>query len=179
MYTDTIKLILACPERAAPEAASADLNGLFARLQSCARKNADEVESGIWDRWMSHPDPVAAEMLLVATEAIVSNHYDAAAAVLDELVEHHPEFAEAWHKRATLAYLQGRDKACVEDLQRTLELEPRHFGAMCHFAEICLAHGERDVAYFALDAALRLNPHLEEARNARKRLLKTQSRVLH
>ena len=50
-----------------------------------------------------------------------------------------PDFAEAWHKRAVLYYLLGRDDECLHDLRRTLELEPRHFGAMLHFVEILRA----------------------------------------
>ena len=46
-----------------------------------------------------------------------------------------PDFAEAWHKRATLYYPRVATGECLEDIGRTLELEPRHFAAMMHFGE--------------------------------------------
>ena len=77
-----------------------------------------------------------------------------------------PDFAEAWHKRAALYYLLGRDEECMEDIRRTLELEPRHFAAMLHFAEILLGSGAGAEARFAFRAALMLHPHLPRAREA-------------
>ena len=62
-------------------------------------------------------------------------------------------------------YLLGRDEECLHDIRRTLELEPRHFAAMLHFAEILLTlrAGAADVR-FACFAALSLHPHLPRAR---------------
>ena len=90
--------------------------------------------------------------------------FDIAETRLTTLLRHAPEFAEAWHKRAALYYLLGRDEECLHDLCRTLELEPRHFGAMLHFAEILLGRGARAEARFAFFAALSVHPHLERAR---------------
>ena len=83
------------------------------------------------------------------------------------LLRRAPGFAEAWHKRATLYYLLGRDEECLHDIRRTLELEPRHFAAMLHFAEILL--GERRPGGGAgSPSAPRcpLHPHLPRAREA-------------
>ena len=77
-----------------------------------------------------------------------------------------PDFAEAWHKRAALYYLLGRDRECLDDIGRTLELEPRHFAAMLHFAEILLAADAVVEARYAFHAALTVHPHLPRAREA-------------
>ena len=65
---------------------------------------------------------------------------------------------------AWLTYLLGRDDSCIEDLRRTIELEPRHFGALCSFAEILLGEGEWESARFAFSVALSLHPYLARAR---------------
>jgi hypothetical protein len=58
----------------------------------------------------------------------------------------------------------------VRDIRRTLELEPRHFGAICGFGQICLRGGRADLALFALQAALELNPSLVGARRVLEEL---------
>lgn len=100
----------------------------------------------------------------MATQDIAARRYDVAETRLTILLRRAPEFAEAWHKRATLYYLLGRDNDCLADIRRTLELEPRHFAAMLHFAEILLGSGASDEARFAFFAALSLHPHLTRAR---------------
>jgi tetratricopeptide (TPR) repeat protein len=107
-------------------------------------------------------------VLLRATDDIAARRYDIAETRLTALLRSAPDFAEAWHKRATLYYLLGRDEECLHDIRRTLELEPRHFAAMLHFAEIHLAPnpGVRasDAVRLACFAALSLHPHLSRAR---------------
>jgi tetratricopeptide (TPR) repeat protein len=148
------------PARPLPE-----LDALFKRLAVCSQPDeAVRTEDRIWDLWMHHPHRAAAEALDVATRDIAARRYDLAETRLTILLRRAPAFAEGWHKRATLYYLLGRDEECLDDIRRTLELEPRHFGAMLHFAEILLGTGASDEARFAFFAALSLNPHLPRAR---------------
>jgi tetratricopeptide (TPR) repeat protein len=113
---------------------------------------------------MYHPHRAAARALDLSANDIAARRYDIAETRLSLLLRHLPDFPEAWHKRATLYYLLGRDARCVEDLRRTLELEPRHFGALCSFAEILLGEGDRESARFAFSVALSLHPYLDRAR---------------
>ena len=143
------------------------LDELFRRLLACTDPTlATETEDMIWELWMHHPNRAAREILDLATRDIAARRYDIAETRLAGLIRNLPNFAEAWHKRATLYYLVARDEECVGDIRRTLELEPRHFGAMLHFAELLLADGLRDAARLAFFKALCLNPHLARAREA-------------
>ena len=90
---------------------------------------------------------------------------------MERLLRSCPDYAEAWNKRATLYYLQQRDEESVRDIHRTLELEPRHFGALCGLGEILVSEGEYEDALFVFLAALRLNPHLEGARSTVEQIL--------
>ena len=172
MVSETLKLVATAPRRPwSPQ--------LHHRLDALLRCLADletapvagRTEDEIWALWMRHPDPRAASELERATRAIVAEDYATAECILHRLVARHPDYAEAWHKRATLYYVQSRDEESLRDLHRTLLLEPRHYGAILAFAEICLARGAGDAALFALDVALRLNPHLEQAKDVARRLL--------
>jgi len=142
------------------------LGELFRRLAGCAAAEAAATEDRIWDVWMDHPHRAAAQVLERATRDIAARRYDIAETRLTALVRSAPGFAEAWHKRAALYYLLGRDDECLRDIRRTLALEPRHFAAMLHFAEILVGRRAADEARFAFCAALSLHPHLPRARDA-------------
>ena len=136
------------------------LDELFRRLARCARSEALATEERIWDVWMHHPHHGAAHALELATRDIAAQRFDIAETRLTQLLRRVPGFAEAWHKRAVLYYLLGRDRECLHDLQRTLELEPRHFAAMLHFVEILRSARAQAEVTFAMRAARSIHPHL-------------------
>jgi tetratricopeptide (TPR) repeat protein len=162
---DILALISARRDRR-PARALPALDELFRRLAWCAAADASDTEERIWKVWMHHPHRAAAEVLDLATRDIAARRYDIAETRLSALLRHAPDFAEAWHKRAVLYYLLGRDDDCLHDLARTLALEPRHFAAMLHFAEIVLGAGAAAEARFAFQAALSVHPHLPRALEA-------------
>ncbi len=127
---------------------------------------AGEAEDLIWALWTSHDDSDAEARLDRAIRHIAAREFAPALALLDALLAERPEYVEAWNKRATLFFLMERDHESVADIIRTLELEPRHFGALCGFAQICLRHGRRAEALTAFEAALAVNPHMAGARVA-------------
>ena len=166
IFTESILALIAGRRARRPAAPLAALDQLFRRLAACAGAEAAETEDRIWRVWMDHPHRAAAEALELATGDIAARRYDIAETRLTRLLRSAPRFAEAWHKRAVLYYLLGRDKECLSDIRRTLELEPRHFAAMLHFAEIHLGAGAAVAARYAFAAALTLHPHLSRAREA-------------
>jgi tetratricopeptide (TPR) repeat protein len=157
--TEILRLISSYRSRR-PARASGFLDMLFRRLAHCTRAEALPTEDGIWEVWMHHPHDDAARALDLATGDIAARRYDIAETRLTSLLRRAPDFAEAWHKRAALYYLLGRDGECLQDIRRTLELEPRHFGAMLHFAEILRSAQARAEASFAVLAARSIHPHL-------------------
>ena len=156
--TEILRLISSYRTRR-PARISPFLDALFARLARCAPAEASATEERIWDVWMHHPHRAAARELDLATGDIAARRYDIAETRLTRLLRRAPDFAEAWHKRAALYYILGRDAECLRDLGRTLELEPRHFGAMLHFFEI-RRPADALGAGVALAAARAIHPHL-------------------
>jgi tetratricopeptide (TPR) repeat protein len=50
--------------------------------------------------------------------------------IFSKLIELDPNWAEAWNKRATALYLIGDYEGSQKDIDKVLELEDRHFGAL-------------------------------------------------
>ena len=65
---------------------------------------------------------------------------------------------EAWNERATVYFPIGDLSLSVKDVDRTLELEPRHFGALSGLGQIELLRGNGDAALKAFEGALRVHP---------------------
>lgn len=178
MYVDTLRLVSSLGARRPAVALPSRLDQLFNSL-AAPGCDADELEEQIWRLWMHHPHRRAALVLDRASSDIAAQRFDIAETRLEGLLRACPDFPEAWNKRATLYYLQARDEESVHDIHRTLELEPRHFGALCGLGEICLSAGDREAALFVFQAALRLNPHLCEVRNVVEQLLTEGKDNLH
>lgn len=180
MFDDTLAQILSLQQRRPSAAMPARLEPLFRKLAaSGGEPMAFEIEDEIWEAWTSHSDPELAQKMNQAIAAIAASDYDRGRAILDDLVARAPDYAEAWNKLATLEFLAGRDRESVAAIARTLELEPRHFGAISGFAQICLRNGDPASARLAFEVALRLNPRLTAVRIAIDELNRTHPATLH
>ena len=163
-------LALALGPPLAADAARADqsdarLDGLFERLKAATEPaEGKAIEVRIWDIWLRTDEPQAARLMAEGIEAMSRGAYADALDRFDRLVELAPGFAEAWNKRATVHYLMGNHAASVADIIRTLELEPRHFGALSGLGLIYLDLGESAAALRSFEAALAIDPHLEGVR---------------
>ena len=73
-----------------------------------------------------------------------------------------PTYAEGWNQRATLYYLIDDYEASLADIDKVLEFEPRHFGALSGRVLIYLAQGKRSEALRDMATALAIHPFLSE-----------------
>jgi tetratricopeptide (TPR) repeat protein len=141
------------------------LDGLFERLEiTHDHAEASRIERQIWQIWMESGDFQVQIWMRQGVAAMSLHRLDLALDRFDRMVEHAPDFAEGWNKRATVHYLMGDYSASVYDIQRTLDLEPRHFGALSGLGLIYDALEKPAAAIRSYEAALALNPHLEGTR---------------
>lgn len=125
---------------------------------------AQAVEQEIWSLWMTSKEETVNLLMHRGIDAMSAEDLKTALKVFSQMVEIAPDFAEGWNKRATVLYLLGAYPESIADIDRTLELEPRHFGALSGLG-LCNAEMEHDEA--ALDAferALAVNPHMDGVR---------------
>ena len=153
---------------------------LFSTLKEAdSSSERAQAEDLIWALWCTHEDKEGREMMHKTMGAIARDAHDEAHSTVEEMVRRWPSWAEVWNKRATLYFLQGRDMESVIDIQRTLALEPRHFGAISGFAQICLRAGEEHSALLAFEVVLRINPNLTNIEEAVARLRHRANRTVH
>jgi tetratricopeptide (TPR) repeat protein len=137
------------------------LDALFARLAGATdRASGAVIEQEIWAVWMETSDDALAPVLARGIGAMNTGDFRAALAAFDALVRQAPEFAEGWNKRATLYYLMGALPESVRDIERTLALEPRHFGALSGLALIREAEARPFEALEALERVVQIHPQL-------------------
>lgn len=89
---------------------------------------------------------------------------------LSALVDHAPEFAEAYNARATAYFSADQYGPALADIQTALALNPRHFGAMTGLAIMFEEIGELEGALTAWREVRRYYPASPEAEAAIPRL---------
>lgn len=164
-------LAAAAPANAGEEARAAALDRLFdelARTQSPAE--AALVEGEIWRIWTESGSPTVDLLMQRGLEALETQDYAVALDLFSTVTELDPFFPEGWNKRATLYYLIDDYEASIADVTQTLALEPRHWPAMMGLAIMFEETGQAERALAAYRAALDINPQLESATEAVRRL---------
>jgi len=148
------------------------LAGLFDDLQRTGNTaEANRLTAEIWQRWITHDSDQRANSLMQdGMELMNRGRLDQAEQVFSSLIGERPDFAEAWNKRATIRFLRGDDSGSRRDIARVIDLEPRHFGALSGLGMIHMRAGELQAALQAFEAALRVNPHLDQAVDITARL---------
>ena len=141
------------------------LGALFAELQQAeGYPQAQPAESEIWRIWIEHPDRAVTLLMRKGMEAMGRGDRRGALEDFDQIVKIAPGFAEGWNKRATVHYMLGNHVASLADIEKTLELEPRHFGALSGRGLVYSALEEPELALESFEAALAVHPQMPGAR---------------
>ena len=150
--------------------ASADQNDVRLNVLFDQLKQTREVEKGtaitqeIWEVWYEISDENARDLFQKGIALMSQADYHSALVAFTRLTEIKPDFAEAWNRRATLLYIMGEFNLSLQDIKQTLQLEPRHFGAIAGLGQIYMRQDKLIQARKAFEKALDINPHLEGAR---------------
>lgn len=146
------------------------LDELYAELQTPDLPHWEAVESQIWDEWSRSGSPAMDLLLQRGREAMEAEDMAAAIDHLSALTDHAPEFAEGWNARATAFYQMDNFGMSLADIERTLVLNPRHFGALGGLAAILEQLDQPRAALSAYRAAHTIHPHRPNVEEAIERL---------
>ena len=153
--------MLVLPQVAAADQNDPRLDRLFAVIQTSDQPGqARAAEQLIWSIWLETADPDHSAIMDRGVDAMRERRLQDALTEFDELVAAAPDFAEAWNKRATVHYLLGNLDESIADVEETLSLEPRHFGALSGLGQIQILKQDDVAALDAFEQALAVHPHL-------------------
>jgi len=108
-----------------------ELDKLFLELKKNIPSLSSRIAQQIWMLWSIHPtDQKLTSLLDEGSRLVQDQKLNRAIDVFTEAIELDPNWAEAWNKRATVFYMVGEFKKSQNDIDKVLELEERHFGAL-------------------------------------------------
>ena len=128
------------------------------------------AERFIWMLWLESGRAEVDRLMEAGIEEMGSGRLQESIVTFGRIIDLAPDFAEGWNKRATAYYLAGEFDASMQDVERTLALEPRHFGALSGLGLIHLAKGDDLGALQAFEATLEVHPRAPAARYHVQRL---------
>ena len=147
------------------------LNNLFKKLNET--ENQDEIRdliSDIWNIWYEVDDPKVIEYFEKGIQAMNLRNYPLAIRFFNNLIEEDPNFAEGWNKRATVHFMMGNFDQSMQDIIKTLELEPRHFGALDGMGLIFIHQGQFEQAIDVYDKMLEIFPFSVKTMDKKERI---------
>jgi tetratricopeptide (TPR) repeat protein len=144
----------------------ARLDQLFVDLKrERNEKAAERIAARISNEWLQSGSASIDLMMQWSQKAIEEKKFDVALDFLDQVVTLQPAFAEGWNRRATAHFLMNNFGKSMSDIDRTLQLEPRHFGALSGLAQIMAVTGHKQSALEAWQRVLSIYPMMRSAQD--------------
>lgn len=117
-------------------------------------------------QWLKSGSDTVDLLMQRAGAALQQEDLNLAQDLLDVVVTLAPDYAEGWNRRATVFYMKSDLAKSLADIERTLSLEPRHWGALSGLAIIQRRMGQESRSLETFRRALAINPGLKSARDA-------------
>lgn len=126
-------------------------------------KAAERIAGNIWREWSDSGSASINLMMLWSQKAIEAQKFDVALDFLDQVTTLDPTYAEGWNRRATVHFMMKSYGKSLADIEQTLRLEPRHFGALSGMAQIMADTGHKQAALEAWQRVLAIYPMMRSA----------------
>ena len=131
-------------------------NDLY-NVQDISQQN--KIVSNIWAEWMKIDNPESQKIMDMVPYFFQTRNYDEAIEALSYVIEKDPNFSEAYNKRATFYFMMGDFENSMKDIESTLALEPRHFGALDGMSRILISYKKYNQAFKVYEEMMSLMPN--------------------
>ena len=160
-------------------ASATELDNLFLKFKNAENKNsAIQYENKIWNYWLKDDsNKISNTQMQLGISLLQSGELDEALQIFQSLSKKEPLWAEPINKIATIKFLKGDYFGSVNDIQMTLKLEPRHFGAISGLVQINMFLKNYNDALMNLDYVTDIYPfiNIQKLRPVILKLIKKSS----
>lgn len=144
---------------------------MFEKLkQAPSESEANDIAQDIWASWMESGSPTVDMMMQRGVDAQMTGDTVTARTFYDRAIMIKPDYEQAWFRRAGIFLSEENFPEALRDLNETLKLEPRHFGAWAGLGTMFEAMGANEQALEAWREALAIYPYMRDGLQAEKRL---------
>ena len=141
-----------------------ELDKLFLELKKNIPSLSSRIAQQIWTLWSTHPtDQKLTSILDEGSRLVQDRQLYRAIDVFTEAIELDPTWAEAWNKRATVFYMVGEFQKSQDDIDKVLELENRHFGALAGQGMVNIQLRNYEKAIMSYKKAQEIYPSMQSA----------------
>ena len=157
-------LALSIPAVVGADQTDQRLEDLFQTLQTSSDVDKlHEVEADIWEIWYDSGKAEIDSLMLEAGGLMGSGDLIAAETIYADIIKQAPAFSEGWNRRATVRFYRQDYDGSLADIEQTLKLEPRHFGAMWGLGMILGLQQDYQRAISAFEKLLEIKPNSRDA----------------
>lgn len=147
-----------------------DVEALLDQLADPEEERWSRIERQILQAWAHSGSAVIDYLFERGQMALREGRAQDAIAHFSVVLDHDPDFTEAWNGRATAWFLSNRLGPSMADIEQVLIRNPRHFGALAGLGTILEQLGRPQEARAAFEASLAIHPHQVTIREAVARL---------
>ena len=129
-------------------------------LHDVDRMVRETSAQALWQVWHRSGNDAVDERLHAGIDAMNRRALAEAVNIFTEVIAMAPDFAEGYNKRATVYYMQERYEESLEDCEKTLALNPIHFGALSGSGLVYLGLRNPVKALESFKRAIAVNPNM-------------------
>ena len=153
------------------------LNYLFDKLVVAEEeKEINKITNQIWKIWHEIDDPKMTREFETGVQMMNLGYFKRSIDYFDKVINKNPNFAEAWNKRATAHFMMGNFDLSMQDISKTLQLEPRHFGALDGMSLIFIHLNQPEKAIDIYNKMLEIFPNSISTKMKIKRILSRKTK---
>lgn len=141
------------------------IDDLFRRLKDAKNpREAKSLATQIERRFARSGSDTVDLLAARANEVFIEGEPAIAIEIMDRAIVLKPDWAEGYHRRATMFFAMDDMTRALVDLNAALAREPRHFGALTGMGLVFQRLGDQKRSYEAYARAYEINPSLESVK---------------